>query len=88
MPPSEKERILTLELNLKNFMERVEEKFDTIIEKLNEMPKIYATKTELQWVKEELAMGNARKVARIQQYGWIVWSLVWLLGVILALIIK
>lgn len=48
------ERILTLELNVKNFMERVEEKFDTIITKLDDMPNVYATKSELSVIKEEI----------------------------------
>ena len=48
------ERILTLELNMKNFMQRVEEKFDTIISKLDDMPNVYATKSELSVIQEEI----------------------------------
>jgi len=61
------ERIATLEANQKNFMatvERIETKLDNFIEKCDET---YATKSELDWVREELALWNARKVARIQQ---------------------
>lgn len=34
----ESERILSLELNFKNFMNNVEEKFDAIIKKLDTIP--------------------------------------------------
>lgn len=41
------ERILTLELNFKNYMDRMEEKLDTILEIVKDMPNVYAKKEEV-----------------------------------------
>ena len=84
----ESERILTLELNLKNFMERVEEKFDAIINKLDEMPNIYATKEELKLVKKELCWDKKTKTVRIQTRWAIIVAVVSTLWYILSSIIK
>lgn len=60
------DRILCLEINFQNFMENVNEKFDAIMSKLNEMPKTYATKSELESVKQQIIVKWNTKVVWIQ----------------------
>lgn len=87
-PCTQWERIAILETKHNALMEivnRIETKLDDFIEKCDN---VYATKNELQSVKDELAMGNARKVAWIQQYGGIISWILGLVGVALAIILK
>lgn len=57
------ERVLTLEINFKNFMEQVLEKLDYITEKVEDMPRVYATKDEVAAVNNKLNMIDWGKVA-------------------------
>ena len=68
----ETDRILALELNFKNFMQNVDEKFTTIIKKLDDLPQTYATKDELNAVKDEICNNNNTKNIFIQTR----WSLI------------
>ena len=68
----ESDRILSLELNFKNFMNNVEEKFDAIMEKLDTIPWTYATKQELNAVKDEICNNRTTKNIFIQTR----WSLI------------
>jgi len=65
----ESDRILALELNFKNFMQNVDEKFTTIIKKLEDLPNTYATKEELNLVKEEICSNTTTKNIWIQTRG-------------------
>lgn len=57
----ERDRILTLEINFKNFMDQVTEKLDTILEnqenmeiKIDAIPLTYATKLEVDDVRQQI----------------------------------
>ena len=61
MNKSQWDRILTLEINFKNFMEQVTEKLDTILEnqtnmeiKIDAIPLTYATKLEVEDVRQQV----------------------------------
>lgn len=68
----ESDRILSLEINFKNFMKNVEDKFDAIMEKLDTIPWTYATKQELNAVKDEICNNTSTKNVFIQTR----WSLI------------
>lgn len=99
MTPTQWEKIASLEKDLeltKNVRmataERIEKKVDWVNGKLDKFIEncnlTYATKEELWYVKQEIANGNARKVAWIQQYGWIISWILGLVGVAIAVLLK
>ena len=99
MTPTQWEKIASLEKDLeltKNVrmatVDRIEKKIDWVDGKLDRFidncNKTYATKEELSFVKEEIANGNARKVAWIQQYGGIISWILGLVGVTIAVLLK
>lgn len=99
MTPTQWEKIASLEKDLeltKNVRmattDRIEKKIDWVDGKLDRFidncNKTYATKEELSFVKNEIANGNARKVAWIQQYGGIISWILGLVGVAIAVLLK
>ena len=48
------ERFLTLELNFKNFMDRIEEKVDTILDIVQDIPNVYAKKEEVNALNKKI----------------------------------
>lgn len=74
--PNENDRILTLELNFKNFMENVEAKFNTILKKLDEMPTTYTNKVEFWVLCEKVKNIEKQKIARVKNWGMIIVALI------------
>ena len=77
MAQKESDRILSLEINFENFMKNVEDKFCTILKKLDEFPNIYATKNEVSNLKDDIrtikSNTNSKKLEWIKVWGgWIV----------------
>lgn len=78
MPPKSKElpdRVLILELNFKNFMDRFDEKIDAILEKVNEVPKTYARKEELSSLCSRLEIIEEDKINTKQAWAKNRWAI-------------
>jgi len=70
------DRLLSLELNFKNFMGRVEEKFNVIIKKLEDHSELFATKKELEEVKSSIGYDKDSKNKKALQWIQTRWAII------------
>lgn len=79
-PCKQWDRILTLEINFKNFMDRIEEKVDAILEIVQDIPNVYAKKEEVNELKNKFKLfeswETSIKVAKIKTWWPIVTTII------------